>query len=182
MRQKRSTLRLMLYGVLAGILCMVIWIEILNRWHLSKNLYLIYAGLLGMGAVYGGVGAALICGLLHLFKKARAQFGGFLNLSHVFGAPLQFSAAPKLYSNCMKPVALPPGFDRTIPEPTGSMTITNTIGTVRIACSSRSTGALPAARMTSGASATNSAADDDKPLNWNTQCSLSLQLLLRGHC
>ena len=46
MRQKRSTLRLMLYGVLAGILCMVIWIEILNRWHLSKNLYLIYAGLL----------------------------------------------------------------------------------------------------------------------------------------
>ena len=75
MRQKRSTLRLMLYGVLAGILCMVIWIEILNRWHLSKNLYLIYGGLLGMGAVYGAVGAALICGLLHLFEKARAQFG-----------------------------------------------------------------------------------------------------------
>jgi hypothetical protein len=76
LRQKRSTLRLMLYGVLAGILCMIIWIEILNRWHLSKNLYLIYTGLLGMGAVYGAVGAALICGLLHLFEKARAQFGG----------------------------------------------------------------------------------------------------------
>jgi len=75
MRQKRSTLRLMLYGVLAGILCMIIWIEILNRWHLSKNLYLIYAGLLGMGAVYGAVGAALICGLLHLFERLGLNLG-----------------------------------------------------------------------------------------------------------
>ena len=82
MRQKRGApLRLMLYGVLAGILLMIIWIEILNRWHLSKNLYLIYAGLLEMGAVYGGVGAALICGLLHLFEKARAQFGGSSTLA-----------------------------------------------------------------------------------------------------
>ena len=35
---------------------------------------------------------------------------------------------------------------------------TNTIGTVRVACSNGPTGALPEARMTSGASATNSAA------------------------
>ena len=43
--------------------------------------------------------------------------------------------ALKLYSNCMKPVALPPGRDRlsTKPEPTGSGTITNTIGTARVA-------------------------------------------------
>ena len=41
----------------------------------------------------------------------------------------------KLYSNCIKPVALPPGRDRllTRPAPTGSGTITNTIGTVRVA-------------------------------------------------
>ena len=41
----------------------------------------------------------------------------------------------KLYSNCAKPVALPPGCDRllTKPEPTGSGTIVNTIGTVRVA-------------------------------------------------
>ena len=41
------------------------------------------------------------------------------------------------YSNCIKPVALPPGRARlsTKPAPTGSMTITNTIGTVRVACS-----------------------------------------------
>ena len=38
---------------------------------------------------------------------------------------------------CMKPVALPPGRARlsTKPAPTGSATIANTIGTVRVACS-----------------------------------------------
>ena len=76
MRQKRSTLRLTLYGAMAGTLCIAIWIEILNRWHMSEALYSIYAGLLGMGAVYGAVGAAAICGLLNLFEKVRSQFGG----------------------------------------------------------------------------------------------------------
>ena len=59
----------------------------------------------------------------------------------------------------VKPVALPPGRARlsTKPAPTGSTTLVNTIGTVRVACS------MPRwpcwhARMTSGASATNSAA------------------------
>ena len=68
--------------------------------------------------------------------------------------------ALKLYSNSIKPVALPPGRARlsTKPAPTGSGTITNTIGTVRVACSNGPTTALPVARMTSGASATNSAA------------------------
>ena len=65
-----------------------------------------------------------------------------------------------LYSNCMKPVALPPGRARlsTKPAPTGSATTANTIGTVRVACSNGPTVEAPWARMTSGASATNSAA------------------------
>ena len=64
------------------------------------------------------------------------------------------------YSNSMKPVALPPGRARlsTKPAPTGSATVTNTIGTVRVACCNGPTAEPPAARMTSGASATNSAA------------------------
>jgi hypothetical protein len=76
MRQKRSTLRLTLYGAIAGSLSMAILIEFLNRWHMSKSLYLIYAGLLGMGAVYGAVGTAAICGLLKLSARVRSQFGG----------------------------------------------------------------------------------------------------------
>src|SRR5262249_44115111 len=64
------------------------------------------------------------------------------------------------YSNDMKPVALPPGRARlsTKPAPTGSPTIGNTIGTVRVACSNGPTFAVPEAKITSGASATNSAA------------------------
>jgi len=43
--------------------------------------------------------------------------------------------ALRLYSNCTKPVALPPGSARlsTMPEPTGSGTSANTIGMVRVA-------------------------------------------------
>ena len=64
------------------------------------------------------------------------------------------------YSNGVNPVALPPGRARlsTKPAPTGSGTYTNTIGTARVACSNGPTVALPCARMTSGASATNSTA------------------------
>src|SRR5262245_57578851 len=53
---------------------------------------------------------------------------------------------------------LPPGRARlsTKPAPTGSGVPVNTIGTVRVACSSDGTTAPPPARMTSGASATNS--------------------------
>ena len=60
----------------------------------------------------------------------------------------------------MKPVALPPGRARlsTKPAPTGSATTGNTIGTVRVACSNGPTVEVPWARMTSGASAANSAA------------------------
>ena len=65
-----------------------------------------------------------------------------------------------LYSKFMKPVTLPPGRARlsTKPAPTGSPTTGNTIGTVRVACSNGPTVEAPWARMTSGASATNSAA------------------------
>ena len=64
------------------------------------------------------------------------------------------------YSKLMKPVALPPGRARlsTKPAPTGSTTAGNTIGTVRVACSNGPTVEEPWARMTSGASAANSAA------------------------
>ena len=49
-----------------------------------------------------------------------------------------------LYSNMMNPVALPPGRARlaTKPAPTGSTTIANTIGTVRVACSNGPTVAV----------------------------------------
>src|SRR3984893_16931580 len=60
---------------------------------------------------------------------------------------------PMLYSNVVKPVAFPPGRARlpTIPAPTGSGTITNTIGNVRVKCNSGGAVALPVATMTSGA-------------------------------
>src|SRR5262245_43427171 len=66
----------------------------------------------------------------------------------------------KLNSVTMKPVTLPPGLARlsTTPRPTGSFMTGNTIGTVRVACHSGPTVEMPWARMTSGASATNSAA------------------------
>ena len=67
---------------------------------------------------------------------------------------------PMPYSKLVNPVTLPPGRARllTKPAPTGSGTCANTIGTVRVACSNGVAAPLPAARMTSGASATNSAA------------------------
>src|SRR4029078_1236560 len=76
----------------------------------------------------------------------------FSNSSHV---------PRKLYSNCTTPVALPPGCARlsTKPEPTGSGTFANTIGTVRLACSNGPTVVPPVASMTSGVRATNSAAN-----------------------
>jgi len=71
---------------------------------------------------------------------------------------IHFALMPN--SNSMKPVALPPGRDRagTKPAPTGSLTCTNTTGSVRVASSSRPTTEEPMARMASGASATRSAA------------------------
>ena len=57
-----------------------------------------------------------------------------------------------LYSKAMKPVTLPPGRAKlsTKPAPTGSPTIGNTIGTVRVASSKLRTLEAPWARMTSG--------------------------------
>ena len=64
------------------------------------------------------------------------------------------------YSNDVKPVALPPGRDRvaTTPAPTGSINCTKTMGTLRVACCRASTVVLVEAKMTSGESATSSAA------------------------
>src|SRR5262245_53832711 len=52
-----------------------------------------------------------------------------------------------VYSNGVNPVALPPGFAKlsTKPAPTGSATSTNTIGVVRVAFRSATTGGLPVA-------------------------------------
>ena len=63
-------------------------------------------------------------------RTAARVTPGAISLSSSSHFPL------KLYSNCMKPVALPPGRARlsTKPAPTGSVTFTNTIGTVRVAC------------------------------------------------
>ena len=73
MLQRHGTLKLTFFGAMIGLLCMAVWIEILNRWHMSQALYLIYAGLLAMGAVYGAVGVAAICGLRHLFERVRTR-------------------------------------------------------------------------------------------------------------
>ena len=64
------------------------------------------------------------------------------------------------YSKFVNPVVFPPGRARlaTKPEPTGSTTATNTIGAERVACCNATTATLLLARMTSGASPTNSAA------------------------
>src|SRR5271166_1771339 len=64
--------------------------------------------------------------------------------------------ALKLNSNAVKPVTLPPGRARlaTKPLPTGSIVVTNTIGTLRLACCSAPTIEPAVARMTSGVSAT----------------------------
>ena len=65
-----------------------------------------------------------------------------------------------LYSSMTKPVALPPGCAMLSakPAPTGSTTLTNTTGMVRVACKVGPTLAAPDDRMTSGASAANSTA------------------------
>src|SRR5262249_51563313 len=63
-------------------------------------------------------------------------------------------------SKLINPVALPPGRAKllTRPEATGSAAAGNTIGTVRVSRNKGRSVELPDARMTSGASATNSAA------------------------
>src|SRR5262245_25662672 len=68
--------------------------------------------------------------------------------------------AARLYSYEVKPVALPPGRARLSmkPAPTGSTTAGNTIGTLRVTFNNAATVEAPKARMTSGASAANSAA------------------------
>src|SRR5262249_12747181 len=60
----------------------------------------------------------------------------------------------------VKPVALPPGRARLVtnPPPTGSIVVTNTMGTVRLTCCKKPTIEFAVARMTSGANPTNSVA------------------------
>ena len=71
-------------------------------------------------------------------RTAARVTPGAISLSSSSHFPL------KPYSNWIKPVALPPGRARlsTKPAPTGSATFTNTIGTVRVACSNGATAAV----------------------------------------
>ena len=87
-------------------------------------------------------------------RNTKARFTlGAICLSNSAHLPLM------LYSKFEKPVILPPGWAilSTKPAPTGSGTFTNTIGIVRVACCSGASVRLPTLRITSGASATNSA-------------------------
>src|SRR6516162_265101 len=90
-----------------------------------------------------------------LFNARRGQL---VNLMSRHALPAGY-ADP--YSYPMKPVVLPPGRARlwTSPPPTGSMTPAKTIGTLRFACCNAATFGLPPARITSGESASSSAAD-----------------------
>ena len=75
-----------------------------------------------------------------------------------FSSSSHFPLMP--YSKIVNPVALPPGCARlaTKPAPTGSITVTNMIGMVRVACAmARGCGARTTP-STSGARATNSSA------------------------
>src|SRR5262245_18190869 len=82
---------------------------------------------------------------------ARDTFGA-TSLSSSSHLPL------RLYSNWMKPLALPPGRTMlsTKPEPAESTMLTNTIGTERVTRNNGARAEEPATRMTSGASATSS--------------------------
>ena len=84
------------------------------------------AGLSARRSVRAAASAVVIAGSQMTAARLTSGAISFSNSSH-------FPA--KLYSNCKKPVALPPGFARllTKPEPTGSGTMANTIGTVRVA-------------------------------------------------
>jgi len=89
---------------------------------------------------------------------------------------------PMLYSKVRNPVALVPGRARlsTNPRPTGSATMANTIG-IALVSSSKTPTVAPVANMTSGASATSSAAylrrrSASPPLQRYSTCRLSFSV------
>jgi hypothetical protein len=97
-------------------------------------------------------------------QRSRAHFGSRRTATRVKLGAISLSSSSHLplrpYSNAMKPVALPPGRAKlsTKPAPTGSRIVVNTIGTVRVACNSGPKLVLPGAKITSGPSASSSAA------------------------
>jgi hypothetical protein len=73
-------------------------------------------------------------------------------------------------SDVKKPVIFPPGWGSpaTKPSPTGSVTVTNTIGIVRVSRWSAAVAGVPCARITSGRKATNSfAIRCDRHTRWH---------------
>src|SRR5262245_8352336 len=123
---------------------------------------------------FGGKLLSLLKGMAPGMRRAAAMFNpdtapgrGLYYLGSFEGAARSLAIEPltaEVRSDAdigrTKPVALPPGraMLSTKPAPTGSATIANIIGTVRVACSNGPTCAVPLAKTTSGASATNSAA------------------------
>src|SRR5215471_14395095 len=103
---------------------------------------------------------------LHRAELARpGRYGRSLQERHALHArrnlleQLQpFGADTVFKQHEARSVAARPARVSTKPAPTGSATSTNTTGTVRVACSRGPVAALLTARMTPGASATNSAA------------------------
>src|SRR5262249_60967191 len=97
-------------------------------------------------------GADPVGGVVSRRTAARVTLGAIS-----FSSSIHFALMPN--SNSVNPVALPPGRARlaTKPEPTGSVTCTNTTGTLRGAASNGPTTEEPTARRTSRRGATNSA-------------------------
>ena len=97
-------------------------------------------------------------------RTRRAPTGSRMTATRVTPGAISLSSSSHfplmLNSNEVNPVALPPGRARlsTQPPPTGSIVVTNTIGTVRLACCNAPTIDAAWPGSTSGASATNSAA------------------------
>jgi hypothetical protein len=96
--------------------------------------------------------------------RAAVKVGSRMTAARVTRGAISLSSSSHfplmLNSYAAKPVALPPGRARlsTQPPPTGSMVVTNTIGTVRLTCCKAPTIEPAVPTMTSGESATNSAA------------------------
>ena len=110
---------------------------------------------------------AFPAGLLVSRKTAARVVLGAICLSSSSHFPL------RLYSNSKNPVVLPLGRARlsTKPLPTGSMTFTNTIGTVRVACCNAARAGLLEARMASGASAASSRVSEfRRRWSWPSGC------------
>ena len=115
-------------------------------------------GVVCIPSVAAAVWMALHCPMPAVVVELRATATRVTRGANSLSSSNHFPPMP--YSKLVKPVAFPPGLAKasTKPAPTGSGTIVNTIGIVRVACNAGPVAEAPAAMMTSGADAINSAA------------------------